>query len=115
MNIQPGDRFFWFSTTGWVMWNILHGSLLLQVGWPSLVGMTLAALVVGHVLGGPAEEDRTALAIACATRHVGIAMVVAASVPGPRTAVLVAAYLLAAAVVSIPYLRWRRRAPAVPQ
>jgi hypothetical protein len=77
--------------------------------------MTLAALVVGHVLGGPAEEDRTALAIACATRHVGIAMVVAASVPGPRTAVLVAAYLLAAAVVSIPYLRWRRRAPAVPQ
>ncbi len=28
MNIQPGDRFFWFSTTGWVMWNILQGSLL---------------------------------------------------------------------------------------
>ena len=28
MDIQPGDRFFWFSTTGWVMWNILQGSLL---------------------------------------------------------------------------------------
>jgi acetoacetyl-CoA synthetase len=28
MNIQPGDRFFWYSTTGWVMWNILQGSLL---------------------------------------------------------------------------------------
>jgi acetoacetyl-CoA synthetase len=28
MNIGPGDRFFWFSTTGWVMWNILQGSLL---------------------------------------------------------------------------------------
>jgi acetoacetyl-CoA synthetase len=28
MNVQPGDRFFWFSTTGWVMWNILQGSLL---------------------------------------------------------------------------------------
>ena len=28
MNIQPGDRFFWFSTTGWMMWNILQGSLL---------------------------------------------------------------------------------------
>jgi acetoacetyl-CoA synthetase len=28
MDIHPGDRFFWFSTTGWVMWNILQGSLL---------------------------------------------------------------------------------------
>jgi len=28
MNVKPGDRFFWFSTTGWVMWNLLQGSLL---------------------------------------------------------------------------------------
>jgi acetoacetyl-CoA synthetase len=28
MDVKPGDRFFWFSTTGWVMWNILQGSLL---------------------------------------------------------------------------------------
>ena len=28
-NLQPGDRFFWFSTTGWVMWNLMQGSLLL--------------------------------------------------------------------------------------
>ncbi len=28
VNVQPGDRFFWFSTTGWVMWNIVQGSLL---------------------------------------------------------------------------------------
>jgi acetoacetyl-CoA synthetase len=25
---QPGDRFFWFSTTGWMMWNLLIGGLL---------------------------------------------------------------------------------------
>ncbi len=29
MDVHAGDRFFWFSTTGWVMWNILQGSLLL--------------------------------------------------------------------------------------
>lgn len=28
VNIKPEDRFFWFSTTGWVMWNILMGGLL---------------------------------------------------------------------------------------
>ncbi|MBW1682117.1 MAG: acetoacetate--CoA ligase [Deltaproteobacteria bacterium] len=27
-DVKPGNRFFWFSTTGWVMWNILQGSLL---------------------------------------------------------------------------------------
>ena len=28
MDLKPEDRFFWFSTTGWVMWNILQGGLL---------------------------------------------------------------------------------------
>ncbi len=28
MNLQPEDRFFWFSTTGWMMWNLLIGGLL---------------------------------------------------------------------------------------
>ncbi|TAM59704.1 acetoacetate--CoA ligase [bacterium] len=27
-NLHPGDRFFWFTTTGWIMWNILAGGLL---------------------------------------------------------------------------------------
>jgi acetoacetyl-CoA synthetase len=28
MDLGPADQFFWFSTTGWVMWNILQGGLL---------------------------------------------------------------------------------------
>ncbi|MGV1009338.1 MAG: acetoacetate--CoA ligase [Dermatophilaceae bacterium] len=28
MDLGPGDRFFWFSTTGWMMWNFLVGGLL---------------------------------------------------------------------------------------
>jgi acetoacetyl-CoA synthetase len=28
-DVRPGDRFFWFTTTGWVMWNFLIGNLLL--------------------------------------------------------------------------------------
>ena len=27
-DIGPGDRFFWYSTTGWMMWNYLVGGLL---------------------------------------------------------------------------------------
>jgi acetoacetyl-CoA synthetase len=27
-DFKPGDRCFWFTTTGWMMWNYIHGSLL---------------------------------------------------------------------------------------
>src|SRR5918992_1076883 len=27
-DLGPGDRFFWFTTTGWMMWNFLLGGLL---------------------------------------------------------------------------------------
>jgi predicted Na+-dependent transporter len=90
---------------------ILHWDVLLEAGWPgvlTLATLIVLALAIGHGLGGPAEEDRTALAIACSTRHLGIAVLVAASLPGPRTAVIIAVYILTSAVISIPYLRWRR-------
>ena len=28
IDAQPGDRVFWFTTTGWMMWNFLVGCLL---------------------------------------------------------------------------------------
>ncbi|KUO95857.1 acetoacetate--CoA ligase [Ferroacidibacillus organovorans] len=28
VDLHPGDRFFWYSTTGWMMWNYLIGGLL---------------------------------------------------------------------------------------
>lgn len=96
------------------------GLLLLATHWQvvaavmgppilALAGFTVAALAVGHWLGGPSPSDRTALAVTCATRHVGVAMVIAAATPGPRTVVLIVAYMLASALVIIPYMRWRSR------
>ena len=29
-NLQRGDRMFWFTTTGWMMWNFLVGALLTE-------------------------------------------------------------------------------------
>lgn len=98
----------------------LGGIVLLVLGWPLLreagwisIGvlglLTVVSLAIGHLMGGPDEEDRTALAIACATRHLGIAVLVAAAVPGQRVGVLVVAYLVASLLASIPYVRWRKR------
>jgi acetoacetyl-CoA synthetase len=45
LDAQPGERFFWFTTTGWMMWNFLVGVLLSDAsiilfdgnpGYPSL-------------------------------------------------------------------------------
>jgi acetoacetyl-CoA synthetase len=30
LDAQPGDRLFWFTTTGWMMWNFLIGGLLTE-------------------------------------------------------------------------------------
>jgi acetoacetyl-CoA synthetase len=30
LDLQPGDRMFWFTTTGWMMWNFLIGCLLTE-------------------------------------------------------------------------------------
>jgi BASS family bile acid:Na+ symporter len=90
----------------------LNWRLLLQLQGPgmlALVSLMTVALAVGHLLGGPTEDDRTALAIACATRHVGIAVLVASAFPGLRTVTVIAAYTIASLLVSVPYLAWRRR------
>ncbi|MBO8142421.1 MAG: acetoacetate--CoA ligase [Firmicutes bacterium] len=31
LDLKPGQRFFWFTTTGWMMWNFLIGGLLAGV------------------------------------------------------------------------------------
>ena len=90
--------------THWQLIAAIVGLPLLALG-----GFTLAALGVGHLMGGPDPNDRTALAVTCATRHVGVAMVIAAATPGPRTVVLIVAYMVASALVIIPYMKWRGR------
>jgi acetoacetyl-CoA synthetase len=47
-DLGPGDRFFWFSTTGWMMWNYLVSGLI--------VGATLVLFD-----GDPAHPDLGAL------------------------------------------------------
>lgn len=81
-------------------------------GVAALAVLILVSLVIGHLLGGPNEEDRTALAVACATRHIGVAVVVATSMPGVRAAVVVSVYIAISVVVTLPYMRWRRKLAA---
>jgi hypothetical protein len=90
----------------------LNYPLLIDARWSgfgALVLLMRVAMAIGRALGGPDPDDRTALAVACATRHLGIAVLVATSFPGPRVVVLISAYSVVSLVVSVPYLAWRKR------
>jgi len=71
----------------------------------------LAALVTGHLLGGPQPENRTTLATMTSTRNLGIALFIAAqNFEQPAVMAMVMPYLLMAIVVSLGYGQWRKRA-----
>ena len=81
----------------------------------AVVLMVAGALAAGQVLGPPRREDRTALALECASRSPGLAMLIA-SFNFPRDAALqvLIPYLLAAGLASTVYARWRARGGARP-
>jgi acetoacetyl-CoA synthetase len=60
-DLGPGDRFFWFSTTGWMMWNLLVSGLCLGTtivlfdgnpGWPDLGALWRLAAETGVTVFG---------------------------------------------------------------
>ncbi len=77
----------------------------------AVVAFVAVGLAVGHILGGPEPAGRTVLALTTASRHPGVAAAIATSNFPQQKLVLPAIllYLLVNAIMSIPYLVWRRR------
>jgi BASS family bile acid:Na+ symporter len=101
--------------------------ILLRVSGPAIAALigqgTLVAIVaiigfgllVGHLLGGPVPGNRGALAVSTAARHPGVALVLAIDIfPEHETAIngSLELYLLANVLMTLPYVRWRRRVVA---
>lgn len=88
---------------------ILGIHLILKTGWQSLLAFALftsTALVSGHLLGGPDPSNRTSLAVTCASRHIGLALLIAANTRGEHALSLVVGYVIVSAAVSIAYFKW---------
>jgi BASS family bile acid:Na+ symporter len=77
----------------------------------AIIGLTLVGLGVGHVLGGPVEEDRPVLALATGSRHPAIAIaIVSTSFPGGELMVAaVLLHLIVGAVISTRYISQSER------
>jgi BASS family bile acid:Na+ symporter len=86
--------------------------LVFYVGWPTILafaGFTSVAILAGHLLGGPEPTRRTSLAIACSSRHIGLALLFAVNARSQAVLSLVAAYLIASGAVSFCYILWMKK------
>jgi len=72
-DLGPGDKFFWFTTTGWMMWNLLIGGLL--------VGSTVVMYD-----GNPGKPDLSVLWRLAARHRIGYVGVSAAFIHACRAA-----------------------------
>ena len=91
-----------------VVWSRLD--LVIQEGTlTAIIMMTLLGLAVGHLLGGPGEDDRTVLAFATVSRHPGVAMVVASLMDQPLAPIGVLLAVIVSEIAVAPYELWRKR------
>jgi BASS family bile acid:Na+ symporter len=104
----------------------LSGVVVLMKMWPAMIelirdgtlvaiiAVTLIGLGLGHLLGGPAEDDRTVLALATASRHPGVALAVAGLADQPLAPAAVLLALLVSMLTAAPYTAWRKRRLSAP-
>jgi len=69
--------------------------------------LCVAALLIGHVMGGPERGDRTVLALSTAMRHPAMAIALAKANFGDEPLVIpaIVLYLLVAVAVRMPYMK----------
>jgi len=88
--------------------------VVIGAGWhvaAAIAIVTVLALAIGHLLGGPEPATRTATAITSAARNPGLALLVLTlNASQPAIAATVLAYVVVSALTVIPYAIWRSRA-----
>jgi BASS family bile acid:Na+ symporter len=88
-------------------------TMLRLIGSGALVSAALVvvgALLAGHLLGGPDPQDRTALALACTTRHPGVALLIGhTNFTEPEIKAAILLFVIVGLLVGLPYQVWQKR------
>jgi bile acid:Na+ symporter, BASS family len=90
----------------------LHSLILSARLWPVAVAAltTFAALLVGRLLGGRSREVGHSMAIACAMRNVGLALLIATTNRTPPTVeIVIVSYAITAILIVSVYIPLRTR------
>jgi predicted Na+-dependent transporter len=75
---QASGRLFLLCLVGFTILGWSRMALIIREGTlPAIIIISMCGLAVGHLLGGPDEDDRTVLAFATVSRHPGVAIAIA--------------------------------------
>ncbi len=85
----------------------------LLLGWPAIAAILIiavAAVIIGHLLGGPRPGQRAGLAVASLARNIGLALYIAGLSEGGESVIpTLLAYIILGTAVAIPYSVWIKR------
>ena len=86
---------------------------MLNVGGLAMVAillMVVVSLAIGHLLGGPRRDQRSALATACIARNIGLALFIAElSDYGQHFIPTLLTYMILGGLLAVPYAVWSKR------
>jgi len=86
---------------------LLHFGLLPTL---AIVATAALALAIGHLVGGPATDQRAALATASIARNIGLALFIASLNDAEKLlAPTLVSYMVLGSIVAMPYALWIRR------
>ncbi len=75
-----------------------------------IILMVLISMGIGHFLGGPDLEKRSALAIACIARNIGLALFIAVLNNAEKQVFpILASYAVLGSMFAIPYSQWSKK------
>lgn len=76
----------------------------------TIVMTVVVSLIIGHILGGPTHDERSALAVASIARNIGLALFITA-LSGVEKEIIptLLSYMILGAIVAIPYSLWSKR------
>ena len=85
----------------------------LLLGWPAIAAiliLAIAALTIGHLLGGPRPDQRAGLAIASLARNIGLALFIAGLGGNPEDIIpTLLVFMLLGTAVQVLYSVWIKR------
>ena len=88
-------------------------SLILAIDWADILSIVLfaaAALAIGHFLGATEPALRSALAVGCIARNIGLALVITVFNKQMGNVVpFLIAFMILGSVVAIPYSVWMKK------
>lgn len=72
--------------------------------------MVTVGIIIGHLLGGSSRQQRSALAIACIARNIGLALYIAGLCDyGQQFIPTLLTYMILGALLAVPYAVWNKR------